>query len=46
MAWFYLVIVLLRGCRTGKRIWHFQMVHLDLWDFDATAHTNYKLKQV
>jgi quinoprotein glucose dehydrogenase len=23
--------------RTGKRIWHFQMVHHDMWDFDATA---------
>jgi quinoprotein glucose dehydrogenase len=23
--------------RTGKRLWHFQMVHHDLWDFDASA---------
>jgi quinoprotein glucose dehydrogenase len=23
--------------RTGKRLWHFQMVHHDLWDYDATA---------
>jgi len=23
--------------RTGKRLWHFQMVHHDLWDFDPTA---------
>ena len=23
--------------RTGKRIWHFQMVHHDLWDFDNNA---------
>lgn len=23
--------------RTGKRIWHFQMVHHDLWDYDNTA---------
>ena len=23
--------------RTGKRLWHFQMVHHDLWDFDGTA---------
>ena len=24
--------------RTGKRIWHFQMVHHDIWDYDnATA---------
>jgi len=23
--------------RTGKRLWHFQMVHHDLWDWDASA---------
>jgi quinoprotein glucose dehydrogenase len=23
--------------RTGKRVWHFQMVHHDLWDYDPTA---------
>lgn len=23
--------------RTGKRLWHFQFVHHDLWDYDATA---------
>lgn len=23
--------------RTGKRIWHFQFVHHDLWDYDLTA---------
>lgn len=23
--------------RTGKRLWHFQMVHHDLWDYDATS---------
>ena len=24
--------------RTGKRLWHFQMVHHDIWDYDdATA---------
>ena len=23
--------------RTGKRLWHFQTVHHDLWDFDNTA---------
>src|SRR5215216_6186039 len=23
--------------RTGKRIWHFQTVHHDLWDYDLTA---------
>ena len=23
--------------RTGKRLWHFQIVHHDLWDFDSNA---------
>lgn len=23
--------------RTGKRLWHFQFVHHDLWDYDLTA---------
>jgi quinoprotein glucose dehydrogenase len=23
--------------RTGKRLWHFQIVHHDLWDYDPTA---------
>ena len=23
--------------RTGKRLWHFQMVHHDLWDYDNTS---------
>lgn len=23
--------------RTGKRLWHYQMVHHDLWDYDNTA---------
>ena len=23
--------------RTGKRLWHFQMVHHDLWDYDNNA---------
>jgi quinoprotein glucose dehydrogenase len=23
--------------RSGKRLWHFQMVHHDLWDYDNTA---------
>lgn len=23
--------------RTGKRLWHFQLIHHDLWDYDATA---------
>jgi quinoprotein glucose dehydrogenase len=25
------------NARTGKRLWHFQMVHHDLWDYDPTA---------
>ena len=25
------------NARTGKRLWHFQMIHHDLWDYDATA---------
>ena len=25
------------NARTGKRLWHFQMVHHDLWDFDNNA---------
>jgi quinoprotein glucose dehydrogenase len=25
------------NARTGKLLWHFQMVHHDLWDYDATA---------
>ena len=36
--------------RTGKRLWHFQMVHHDLWDYDnnsapqlITVHHNGKL---
>src|SRR5207244_10397000 len=23
--------------RTGKRLWHFQMVHHDVWDYDNTT---------
>ena len=23
--------------RTGKRLWHYQMVHHDLWDYDPTS---------
>ena len=23
--------------RTGKRLWHFQMIHHDLWDYDPTT---------
>jgi quinoprotein glucose dehydrogenase len=29
--------ILALDARTGKRIWHYQMVHHDLWDYDATA---------
>ncbi|MDB5032167.1 PQQ-binding-like beta-propeller repeat protein [Mucilaginibacter sp.] len=29
--------ILALDARTGKHIWHFQMVHHDLWDFDAAA---------
>ncbi len=29
--------ILALDARTGKRLWHFQMVHHDMWDFDATA---------
>jgi len=29
--------ILALDARTGKHIWHFQMVHHDLWDFDASA---------
>ncbi len=30
--------ILALDARTGKRIWHFQMVHHDIWDYDdATA---------
>jgi quinoprotein glucose dehydrogenase len=25
------------GARTGKRLWHFQAVHHDLWDYDLTT---------
>jgi quinoprotein glucose dehydrogenase len=25
------------NARTGKRLWHFQTVHHDLWDYDLTA---------
>ena len=24
-------------CATGKRVWHFQMVHHDLWDYDTNV---------
>ena len=23
--------------RTGKRVWHFQLIHHDIWDYDVTA---------
>jgi quinoprotein glucose dehydrogenase len=29
--------ILALDARTGKRLWHFQMVHHDLWDFDGNA---------
>jgi len=27
-------------CATGRRVWHFQMVHHDLWDYDPPAAPN------
>lgn len=29
--------ILALDARTGKRIWHYQVVHHDLWDYDLTA---------
>lgn len=29
--------ILALDARTGKRIWHFQVVHHDLWDYDLTS---------
>jgi len=29
--------ILALDVRTGKRLWHFQVVHHDLWDYDPTA---------
>ncbi len=29
--------ILALDARTGKRIWHFQTVHHDIWDYDLTA---------
>lgn len=29
--------ILALDARTGERIWHFQLVHHDLWDYDLTA---------
>jgi quinoprotein glucose dehydrogenase len=29
--------ILAVNARTGKRLWHFQTVHHDLWDYDLTA---------
>ncbi len=26
--------------KTGKRVWHFQVIHHDLWDYDITMHPN------
>ncbi|MEW5977084.1 MAG: PQQ-binding-like beta-propeller repeat protein [Acidobacteriota bacterium] len=28
------------NAKTGKRIWHYQIVHHDLWDFDLPAQPN------
>jgi len=27
-------------CKTGERVWHFQLVHHDLWDYDPPAAPN------
>ncbi len=27
-------------CETGERVWHFQLVHHDLWDYDPPAAPN------
>ncbi len=29
--------ILALDARTGKRIWHYQIIHHDLWDYDPTA---------
>jgi quinoprotein glucose dehydrogenase len=29
--------ILALDARTGKRLWHFQTIHHDLWDYDLTA---------
>ncbi len=29
--------ILALDARTGKRLWHYQVVHHDLWDYDLTA---------
>lgn len=29
--------ILALDARTGKRIWHYQLVHHDIWDYDITA---------
>src|SRR5690606_33659043 len=29
--------ILALDARTGQRLWHFQTVHHDLWDYDLTA---------
>lgn len=26
--------------KTGRRVWHFQIVHHDLWDYDLVSHPN------
>ena len=33
----YANCLLALDARTGKRLWHFQAVHHDLWDYDLTA---------
>jgi quinoprotein glucose dehydrogenase len=33
----YANCLLALDARTGKRLWHFQLVHHDLWDYDTTA---------
>ena len=43
--------ILALDARTGKRLWHFQTVHHDLWDYDLTAapqliSVNHKGKKV
>ncbi len=46
--------ILALDARTGKRLWHFQTVHHDLWDYDLTAapqlitvnHNNKKIDAV
>ena len=32
--------ILALNARTGERIWHFQVVHHDIWDYDVAAPPN------